>query len=91
MDDNQLANKYTSIGNKIQYEAIPPAQHTFVESIAYGAAGTVVISFVLNYAIGFIMGNALEATWLLLGTLQLMSVVPLVSVYVATNFRMFCQ
>ena len=57
----------------------------------YSSGGAVILSFIINYALGFIMGNALEATWLLMGTLQLMSVIPLVSIYVATSFWQFCQ
>ena len=58
---------------------------------AYFSISSVFMSFGTSYLIQLILGSAIEATWLLLGTLQLMSLLPLISLNLPSNFREFSK
>ena len=52
---------------------------------------SLVMTFGTSYLIQLTLGSAVEATWLLLGNLQLMSLLPLISVNLPSNFREFSK
>ena len=62
---------------------------------ASGQSSFSIISLIMTFGtsilIQLVLGNSIEATWLLLGTLQLMSFLPLLSLNLPVNFREFSK
>jgi len=60
---------------------------------AEAQSGISIISIILTFGTSIlfsvVLGNQIEATWLLLGTLQLMSLTPLFNLNLPQNFRVF--
>lgn len=52
---------------------------------------SILITFGTSLIISVLLGGKIEASWLLLGTLQLMSLVPLLNLNLPANFREFSK
>jgi hypothetical protein len=53
--------------------------------------GTIFMTFLTSLLISLLLGTQIEASWLLLGTLQLMSLTPLFNLNLPANFREFTK
>jgi len=84
-------NDETSIRSLERFEILNPTE----ETASAGSGGTTLIAVALGLglstALSFLMGNTLESTWLLLNTIQLMSLTPIVSVNLPTFYREFAK
>ena len=49
------------------------------------------MTFGTSLIISVLLGGKIEASWLLLGTLQLMSLIPLLNINLPANFREFSK
>jgi len=52
---------------------------------------SLVMAFLTSTLVTLVLGTQIEATWLLLGTIQLMSLVPLFNLNIPSNFREFSK
>ena len=51
----------------------------------------VLLPIFINFGISFLLGGTIEATWILLLSLQLVSFIPLISLYIPSVFRAFSK
>jgi len=90
-DGNQLST--TSIQKKIGFTYIYISEEDMREAQiqAQISLGSILLTFLTSGVFSIITGTSFEATWLLLGTLQLISLTPLFNLNLPPNFREFSK
>lgn len=91
LDGNQLQTTNTETQIPFFLSVISESE----VSIARSQAGLSIVSIILTFGtstlISLLLGNTIEATWLLLGSIQLMSFVALFNLDLPSNFREFSK
>ena len=91
LDNNNLET--TNMEIQVPFSAVVLSDEE--EAQANSQSSYSIISLILTFGtsifIQVVLGGAIEATWLLLGTLQLMSLLPLLNLNLPANFRQFSK
>ena len=90
-DRNYLAKKSTEISIPFSYFALSEEEKQAASQQSSASILSLVLTFGTSLLIQFVMGGTIEASWLLLGTLQLMSFLPLLNLNLPSNFREFSK
>ena len=89
MDFNYIVTKTTEISIPFSYFSLSDEEKEAASQRSSASILSLVLTFGTGFLIKFVMGSSIEATWLLLGTLQLMSFLPLLNLNLPSNFREF--
>ena len=91
MDNNNLET--TTMQRQIPFQLIvlSPEEKAQANSQSSYSIISLILTFGTSIFIQVVLGGAIEATWLLLGTLQLMSLLPLLNLNLPANFRQFSK
>ena len=76
---------------KGHFESMSEDEKKFVDSMTGGTLFLLVFVCAMNGLFSFILGSMVEGTWLLLGTLQLMSFIPLCSLNLPSTYRLYSK
>lgn len=87
--ENVLETKDTSIETSRRYEVLNASEAATSDASGFLTMLGMVLGIGLSMGISMIMGGSLEATWLLLCTIQLMSMTPVLKLDLPTIFRDF--
>ena len=66
---NSLVNKDTEYSLHERVEYLEESEADFILNLSYGVISSLFIHFGLSYLYKFVLGGALEQTWLLMGLL----------------------
>lgn len=91
LDQNNLFTNYTEVTVTDSMVVVTDAQKAAASSQSSASLISLLLTFGTSIFIQVALGGTIEATWLLLGTLQLMSLLPLVSLNIPINFREFSK
>ena len=91
IDGNTLLTRTMQTEVYNYYPVVSEQEKAEASSRSYASLVTLILTFATSYSIQLILGGTIEATWLLLGTLQLMSFLPLLSLHLPSNFREFSK
>ena len=91
VDGNNLSNEQTSYTIPFFVYVLTDADKADAESQSFVGLLSIILTFVTSLLITVVLGGTIEATWLLLGTLQLMSFIPLLNMNLPNNFREFSK
>ena len=91
LDNNNLET--TTMQRQIPFQLIvlSPEEKAQANSQSSYSIISLILTFGTSIFIQVVLGGAIEATWLLLGTLQLMSLLPLLNLNLPANFRQFSK
>ena len=90
-DGNQLTTKEVSNTIKFMLVIISEEDKQTASSQSSASIVSLILTFGTSIFITVVMGGTIEATWLLLGSLQLMSLTPLFNLNLPVNFREFSK
>ena len=91
IDRNYLQTEEESIEVPYQLVVLSDEEKAAANSQANTSLLSLILTFGTSLLFQFVMGGTIEATWLLLGTLQLMSLLPLLNLNLPANFREFSK
>ena len=91
LDDNTLSTEYVETDLDIFLSYLSEEDEAAASSQSSASIVTLILTFGTSIFIQVALGGTIEATWLLLGTLQLMSFLPLLTLHVPSNFRQFSK
>lgn len=91
VDGNNLLTTSTSYEIPFFLYVISEEDKAAAQSQSSASLITLILTFGTSVFISVVLGGTVEATWLLLGTLQLMSFVPLFDLSLPNNFREFSK
>ena len=91
LDQNYLLTRTMQTEVNFFYAALSEEEKAQASSKSSASIVTLVLTFATSFLIQAVLGGTIEATWLLLGTLQLMALLPLLSANIPANFRQFSK
>lgn len=91
VDQNYLATEISETTVPFIYIALSEEERRRANQQSSASIASLILTFGASTLIQFIMGGSIEATWLLLGTLQMMSFLPLLNMNLPANFREFSK
>ena len=91
LDNNNLET--TTMQRQIPFQLIVLSAEEEIEANSQSSFSIIslILTFGTSIFIQTVLGGTIEATWLLLGTLQLMSLLPLLNLNLPANFRQFSK
>ena len=91
LDLNKMQTSEVSVEVPFQLIVISDEEKAAVSSQSSLSIISLILTFGTSTFIQVVLGGTIEATWLLLGTLQLMSLLPLLNMNLPVNFREFSK
>lgn len=91
VDGNDLTTSEMSIEIPFFLVVLSEDDKAAADSQSSASIISLILTFGTSVFIQVVLGGTIEATWLLLGTLQLMSFLPLLSLDIPANFRQFAK
>lgn len=91
VDGNNLKTNYTSKEINFYLSVLTDEERAVAQSQANGSIASLFLAFGTSLLFSLILGTQIEASWLLLATLQLMSLTPLFNLNLPPNFREFAK
>lgn len=88
---NYLGTSFVTKQVPFFLNVVSAAEQQTASSQSTASLLSMLITFGTSMLISVLMGGTIEATWLLLGTVQLMSFVPLLNMNLPSNFREFTK
>ena len=90
-DNNNLQNQIMEVQVPFDLTVLSDEEKQEASGQSSFSIISLIMTFGTSILIQLVLGNSIEATWLLLGTLQLMSFLPLLSLNLPVNFREFSK
>ena len=91
LDSNYLLTRTMEVEVDFYYAALSEEDKAQASSQSNASIITLLLTFATSILIQVVLGGTIEATWLLLSTLQLMALLPLLSINIPSNFRQFSK
>lgn len=91
LDGNYLQTEKMTVEIPFQLIVISDSEKAAAQTQSTSSIISVLLTFGTSISIQFLLGGTIEATWLLLGTLQMMALVPLINLNLPANFREFSK
>ena len=91
LDGNDLQTILTKIKIPFYFISLSEQERNVAQNQSSFSLASLLLTFGTNFLISLVLGSAVEATWLLLGSLQLMSLLPLLNIFLPSNFREFTK
>lgn len=91
LDQNYLATDYSEITVPFPYYSLTEEEKRAAEQQSNSSVISLLLTFGSSFLIQFVFGSKIEASWILLGTLQMMSFLPLLNLNLPTIFREFSK
>lgn len=91
IDGNYLQTSYMEVEVPFQLIVLSEDEKAAASSQSSASIISLLLTFGTSVLIQMVLGGTIEATWLLLGTIQLMSLLPLLNMNLPANFREFSK
>ena len=91
IDGNFLTTRTTSVQIPFQFIYLSDEDKAAASQQSNASLITILLTFGSSLFLQIALGGTIEATWLLFGTIQLMSLVPLFNLNLPSNFREFAK
>ena len=91
LDGNKLKTENMDVIIPYYYFVLSEEEKAEARSRSNYSIISLILTFGTSIFIQVVLGGAVEATWLLLGTLQLMSFLPLLNLNLPSNYREFSK
>ena len=90
-DGNFLTNDETDTNISFRFSYLSDKDKVAAERQANGSILSIILTFISSTFMQLALGSSIEATWLLFGTVQLVSLVPLFNLNLPSNFREYAK